>query len=106
VRGCHADRGGELLDRVDVTESRVRHQETDRIAVRAAAEAVVELLRRAHRERRRLLVMERAEAEMIRARLFQLHVARHDIDDVDANQQVLLEGFRNQGKTGTYSIFP
>src|SRR6185436_15314742 len=97
-RHLHPDRGSKVLYRVDVSHAGVRHQEADRIAVRAAPKAVIELLRGADRERRRLFVVERAQPEVIRAGLFQLHVARHDVDDVDANEKVLLEGFGDQGK--------
>ena len=65
----------ELLDRVEETTAAVFHQEADRRAVRAAAEAVIELLGRADRERRRLLVVERAAGDVVRAGLLQLHVA-------------------------------
>ena len=51
------------------------HQEPDGRAVRAAAEAVVELLGRRDRERRRLLAVERAQPEPVRPALLQLHVA-------------------------------
>src|SRR4029077_9435981 len=93
-RHLHADRGGELLDRVDIAERRVRHQEADGVAVGAAAEAVIELLRRAYGERRRLLVMERAKAEIVGAALLELDVARDDVDDVDAIDKALLERIR------------
>jgi hypothetical protein len=63
--------------------------------VRAATEAVIELLRGADRERRRFLVVERAQADVIGAALAELDVARHQLDDVDAIQQVLLERFGN-----------
>src|SRR5437773_9500781 len=87
----HAHRGGELLYRVDITERRIRHQETDGVAVHAAAEAVIELLRRAHAEGRCLFVMERAEAEVVGAALLELDVARDHVHDVHPIEQVLLE---------------
>src|SRR5207247_7036699 len=49
-RHLRADRGGQLLYRVDIPERRIRHQEADRVAMHAAAEAVIELLRWAHAE--------------------------------------------------------
>jgi hypothetical protein len=96
LRHLQARVRGEVLDRVDVAHAAVGHEEADRVAVRLAAEAVVELLRRADGERGRLLVVERAEAGEVRAGLLQLHVARDDVDDVDAVQQVLLERIGDQ----------
>src|SRR4029078_9365056 len=84
----------------------MRQEETERVPVRAAAEAVVELLRGADGERRRLFVVERAQAEVVGHSLLELHVARDDVDDVDANEEVLLEGFGDQGKTRAGLIFP
>ncbi len=46
----HAHGLGELADRLRIGEARVLHEEADRVAVGSAAEAVIELLRRAHRE--------------------------------------------------------
>src|SRR5205807_3491859 len=87
----HADRCGEILHRVDVTQPRVRHEKADRIAVRAAAEAVVELLGGTDGERRRLLAVERAQPEVVGATLLELDVARHYVHDVDPVKEVLLE---------------
>src|SRR5262249_61967405 len=86
----HPDALRELLHRLDVAEPGVLHQEPDRVAVRAAAEAVVELLRLAHRERGRLLAVERAQPDPVRAALLQRHPARDDGDDVDAVEQIVL----------------
>src|SRR5690606_13807731 len=73
----------------------VLHQEADRRAMRAAAETVIELLGRAHRERRRLLPVERTQAEEIGARFLQPHRAPDDVDDVDPGEQILDECLRN-----------
>ena len=97
LRHLHARHRGEILHRIDVTEARIRHQEADRVAMRAATEAVIELLGGADRERRRLLVVEGAQPREIGAALLQLDVARDDIDDVDAVQKVLLEAFGDHG---------
>jgi hypothetical protein len=72
-------------------ETGVRHEEADRVAVRAAAEAVIELLRRADGERRGFLAVEGAEALEIGTALLQLDVARDHVHDVDPIEQVLLE---------------
>ena len=105
LRHLHAHRRGELLHGVDVAERRVRHQESDGVAMSLAPEAVVELLGRADGERRRLFVMERAQAEVVSAALLELDVARDDVDDVDAIEQVLLERIRNH-LFGLPTIFP
>ena len=82
---------GQLLDRVDEAEARILHQETDRRAVRAAAEAVVELLGRADREGGRFFVVERAAGGEVGAGFFERDVAVDQIDDVYAVQQFLNE---------------
>src|SRR3546814_3383605 len=71
----HLDAGapGEVVDRVEELEPVVVHQERDRRAVRAAAEAVVELFGRRHRERRRALVVERAARGVFLALALERH---------------------------------
>src|SRR5687768_1657022 len=95
-RHFHADRLREILHRVDEAKAPVFHEETDGGAVCSAAEAVIELLCRAHRERRRLFRMKRAAGGVIRPGAFQLHIAVDDFDDVDAVEQVLDELLRDQ----------
>ena len=58
------------------------HHELENVAADAAAEAVIDLLHRMHRERRRFLGVERAEAGEILAALFQAHVFADHADDV------------------------
>jgi len=87
----HADRRGQVLDGVDVAHPGVGHHEADGIAVHAAAEAVIELLGRADRERGRLLAMERAQPHEIGAALLQLDVALHHVHDIDPVEEILLE---------------
>src|SRR5207237_2408314 len=77
--------------RVDVTKRGISHQEANGVAVRAAAEAVIELLRGAHAERGRLLVMEWAQAAVVGAALLELDVAGDHVHDVHPIEQVLLE---------------
>ncbi len=60
LRHLHAGAAGQFLDGVDEAHALVFHDEADGRAVRAAAEAVVELLGRADREGRRFLVVEGA----------------------------------------------
>src|SRR4051812_39465039 len=62
---------GEIVHGLDESHSAVLHEEADRVAMRAAAEAVIELLGGADRERGRLLPVERAKPHEIGARLFE-----------------------------------
>ena len=64
-----------------------------RRAVRAATEAVVEPLRRAHRERWRLLAVEWAQAFVVAAGALQRDARTDDLDDVGATDQLIDEGF-------------
>jgi hypothetical protein len=95
LRHGQADRLGQLTHRVGVGLPRVLHQEPDGGSMRAAAEAVIELLGRRYGKGRGLLVMERAQAHEVGAALLQLHVLAHHIDNVDAVEQVLNKGLRN-----------
>ena len=63
--------------------------------MRAAAEAVVELLVRAHPERRRLLVVERAAGLALAAGFLELHAAADQLHDVGARDQLVDEGLRD-----------
>src|SRR5207237_1550443 len=67
------------------------HQEADSVAVHAAAEAVVGLPGGADDEAGRLLAVERAQALVVDARLLERDGAAHQLDDVDAGEQVLDE---------------
>ena len=75
----------------------VLHQEADRVAMRAAAEAVIRLPARADREARRLLAVERAQALVHGARALELDMAADDLHDVDAGQQLLDEADGQHG---------
>jgi len=57
---------------------------------------VIELLRRADAEGRGFLVVKRAQALEVRTGLLDLHIARHHVDDIDAVEQILLEGIGDQ----------
>ena len=59
--------------------------------MRAAAEAMVELLGRADREGGRLFAVKRAARHVIGAALLERDVALDELDDVDAVEEVLLE---------------
>ena len=82
---------GQILNRFDETHARVVHQKADGVAVLAAAKAVVELLGGAHAERGRLFPVKGAQPHEVGAPFFELHIAAHDIDHVDAREQLLDE---------------
>src|SRR5439155_9735079 len=76
-----------LLDRIGKRFPAVLHQKSHRRPVRAAAEAVIELLRGADGEGRRLFAVKRAARLVIRARFLERDVAIDDLNNIDAAQQ-------------------
>ena len=98
----HLDAGAarELFDCVGKFEAVVIHEEADRAPVRAAAEAVIELLGGAHGERRRTLVVERAARGPVAAGLFERHAFLDHVDDVDAGEEVVDEFFGDAAAHG------
>ena len=58
------------------------HHEFKNVAARAASEAVVNLLHRMHRKRRRLFGMKRTKPREILPGLFQAYVFAHHADNV------------------------
>ncbi len=95
VRDDHAHVLGQVLDGVDEAQAGVFDQETDRGAVGAAAEAVVELLGRADGEAGGLFVMEWAQAHVVGPALLELDIAADHVDDVDTVEQIGDECLRN-----------
>ena len=95
ARDVDAGARGQLLDRLGEAQAVVVHQEAEHGAVRAAAEAVVELLVRAHPERRRLLVVEGAAGLVFAARFLQRDARADQLDDVAARDQVIDEALRD-----------
>ena len=77
----------ELAHGLAEIHTQIAHQEADRIVVRAAAEAMHEALLRDHRERRRALVVERAQSSMFGASAPKLDVAPDDLDQIGAREQ-------------------
>src|SRR5581483_8529112 len=73
---------GKPLDRAGEVEALRLAHEGDEVALRAAAEAVVELVDRVDGERRRALVVEGAAARVTRARLAQLGAPGDDLHEV------------------------
>ncbi|MPM75751.1 hypothetical protein SDC9_122745 [bioreactor metagenome] len=91
VGHLHARLLGQLLHRLAKAQPGVVHQKADGVAVLATAKAVKELFGRADAERRRFLPVEGAQAHVVGARLLELHVAAHHIDDVGAREEILDE---------------
>ena len=69
------------------------HQELDGVATGAAGEAVIELLSRRHRHRRRCVVVEGADPHELPPLLLEHHVLSHHIHDVGT----LLDGLDRSG---------
>ena len=95
LRHDHADLASQVIHGFHEAHARMLHQKADGIAVLAAAEAVVELLGGADAEGRGLFAVEGAQPHEVGAAFFELHVATHHIDDIDAGQQLLDEGLGN-----------
>src|SRR5690606_25861798 len=95
-RHGHADAGRKAAHGLGERRPGVLGQEPQRGSVRAAAEAMVELLGRADAERRRLFIVKRAQTQQVCAPFAQLDVPADDVDDIDARKQFLNEGIRNQ----------
>ena len=85
----HTGTVGKIPHRVRKAQSFCLHHERDDAAACAAAEAVENLLIGRDRERAGLFVMERTQAEVVRAALFQLHILRYDVHDVIAHGQLV-----------------
>jgi len=95
MRHRQAHRLRKLVDRFRECQPRMLDQKADRRSMRAATEAVIELLSRTNRKRRALLVVERAKPHEVRAAFLELHIPPHHVDDIDAVEQVLQERVRN-----------
>ena len=104
ARHLEADARGELLDGFGEAQLVVFHQEADRGAVRAAAEAVIELLVRAHPNDGVFSLWNGQQALNSRARFLERHAAADQLDDVGAGDQLVDEvlwdaaGHRNGAK--------
>lgn len=102
----HAGALGQLVDRVEKLEAVVIHQETNRGAMCAAAEAMIELLGRRHSERGRALVMERAACRVFLALTLERHATAHHLDDVGACEQFVDKRVGDAGHPASISQRP
>jgi hypothetical protein len=82
---------GQVVHRLDEAHARVLHEKADGVAMHPAAEAVIELLRRADGERGRFFAVERAQAHEVGAGLLELHIAADDFDHIGARDEFLDE---------------
>ena len=82
----------EFLDGLREGEAVVVHEEAERGAMRAAAEAVVELFVGAHPERGRLLAVEGAASLVLASRFLERHARADQLDDIGTSDQVVDEG--------------
>ncbi|MCY1520501.1 hypothetical protein D9M68_552810 [compost metagenome] len=82
---------GQVMHGLDEAHARMFHEEADGVAMHAATEAVIELLGRADRERRRLLAVEGAQPHEIGAGLLELNVAADNFDHIGARDEFLDE---------------
>jgi hypothetical protein len=97
----HADLLRQVGHGIAEAHAGMLHQEADGVAMRAAAEAVIELLGRVDAEARRFFAVEGAQPHVVGAAALELDVAADDLDDVDARQQVLQEaGWDHRGSLG------
>ena len=106
ARHVEPESSRQLLDRLGERQLVVFHEEAERRAVRAAAEAVIELLDRAHPERRRLLVVERAAGAVFAAGFLELDARADELDDVRACGQVVDEALGNAAGHGGRDFTP
>ncbi len=85
VHGC------QLFDGFNELELVVVHQKVDGVAVRATAEAVVELFFTVYGERGGFFVMEWTARMVVLALLLQLYPRVDEIDDVGSGKQIIDE---------------
>ena len=72
----------EPLYGLDVAHALEIHQETQRIAGLAAAEALEDAARAAYRKRRSALIVKRAQPQIRRPAALERHEVAHDVDDI------------------------
>src|SRR6185437_2027643 len=97
ARHVETEPARQLLDGLGEGHAVVLHQEAQHGAVRAAAEAVIELLLRAHPEGGGFLVMERTAGLVLAAGFLQLHARADHLHDVRAGDQLVDEALGDDG---------
>jgi hypothetical protein len=90
----------EFLDGFRKRLAAVLHEKPDCGAMRAAPEAVIELLSLADGERGRFFPVKRAARNVVRAGLLERHITVDHFDDVDARQQRFNEIVRDHQRRG------
>ena len=88
ARHLHVVETRELFDGLGKFEALVAHEKADGVAGDAATEALEELLGGAHREGRRLFLVEGTARLIVLPRLLERHVTPHDVDDVGAVKEL------------------
>ena len=100
VRHLEPEARGQFLDRLGERHVVMVHEEAEHRAVLAAAEAVIELLVRAHPEGGGLLVVERAAGLVLAPRLLQLYAGADDLHDIGAGDELVDEVLRDASHAG------
>src|SRR6185503_18018790 len=90
-RQLHARLVRELLDRLGKREPLRLHHEGENVAMRPAAEAVIKPLLLVHRERRRLLIVKRAQPDLIMPTPNKPNLAPHHFGDTHPIAQFVQE---------------
>jgi len=99
ARHLHSRFSSECFHRLDEAQPFVFHEEGDGGAVRAAAEAVVELPGGRDGEGGRFFAVEGAAGEVVGAGFLELEALADDVDQVDAGEQLVDEVARDHGRT-------
>ena len=99
LRHGHAQALREVAHRLGEVEPDMLRQKAQRVALRTAAEAVIELLGRDHVEARRLLAVEGAQALEVLAGALELDVRTDDLDDVGAGEQFVDESLGDHARS-------
>jgi len=82
----------QIVDGLNEAGARVVHEKANGVAVFSAAEAVIKLFGGADGERGGLFSVKGAQAHVVRAALFELHVLTHHVHHVGTRYKVLNKG--------------
>src|SRR5690606_16062330 len=106
LRDLDADPLRELPHRIVEAQPDVLHQEGEHVPGLAAAEALVEPLRGDHVERRRLLLVERAQGAEVLARTLQRDVLADDLHDVGPHPDLVDDLVRDHSSSAIVTPVP